>query len=54
MKVNKKLCMKCGGCVSVCPVNCLELQEGGIVFGKECTKCGSCKKFCPVGAISDG
>ena len=52
MKVDAKKCMRCGGCVAVCPVNCIELRDV-IVFGPECTKCGICKRFCPMGAIEN-
>jgi NAD-dependent dihydropyrimidine dehydrogenase PreA subunit len=45
-------CLQCGGCVSVCPVACLELKESGIVCEqKKCVKCRNCVNFCPAGAI---
>ncbi len=49
--VNNEKCMRCGGCVGVCPVNALELTEFGLKCDKNCTLCGICAKFCPVGAI---
>ncbi|RLJ01525.1 MAG: ferredoxin [Candidatus Aenigmatarchaeota archaeon] len=52
MFVNKEKCLRCGGCVSVCPKNALELTEQGIIRDeKKCINCGICEKFCPVGAI---
>jgi len=52
MKVDRELCMRCGGCVGVCPVNCIELLDV-LEIGNECINCGNCKKFCPVGALHD-
>jgi len=52
MKVNKKRCLYCGGCVGICPAQALELKEIVLtVDEKKCTKCMLCVKFCPVGAI---
>jgi len=44
-------CLRCGGCVSVCPADALTLKESGIICSEGCTNCGICVKFCPVGAI---
>ena len=52
MKIDKSKCMRCGGCVGVCPQNALELLEEGIVRNDRCTECGICQLFCPMGAIS--
>ena len=50
-KIDNNKCIKCGGCVSVCPVGALELKEE-IVWDKGlCTLCKSCEKSCPVNAI---
>lgn len=44
--------MICGGCVSVCPVQALELRENVLyVDTKKCIDCGNCEKVCPAGAI---
>lgn len=51
-KVNENVCMRCGGCTSVCPVQALELQETLLVVDEDkCIECGNCQKVCPVGAI---
>lgn len=50
--VNKKKCISCGGCVSVCPVMALKLKDRypNCDFSK-CVNCGACVRFCPVGAL---
>ena len=51
-KIDRERCLRCGACVSVCPVDVLELTEQGIFWMKErCTFCGICAKMCPVGSI---
>lgn len=51
-KINKDVCMRCGGCTSVCPVQALELRGNGLrIDAKKCVECGNCEKICPVGAI---
>lgn len=50
--LNKERCLRCGGCISVCPKEALELTEQGIIRDEEkCISCGICERFCPVGAI---
>ena len=49
--INNKKCMKCGGCVSVCPVAALDLKECIVHDEELCTLCGICEKACPVEAI---
>ena len=49
--VDRKLCVSCGGCVAVCPVAALELNDRYPVCSNACTNCGICVKFCPVGAL---
>jgi ferredoxin len=51
--INRDKCVRCAGCVAVCPVMALEFREKqGIANDAEkCTLCRICSKFCPVGAI---
>lgn len=54
IEIDHKKCMHCAGCVSVCPVMALELEEGRIEYDEEkCIGCGACIKVCPVGAIKE-
>ena len=51
-KWNKNKCLRCGGCVGVCPMLALELTENGIEHSKDlCINCRICEEFCPVKAI---
>jgi ferredoxin len=52
-KISRNCCLKCGACVSVCPVLAIELKESeGIINDRsKCTLCTKCSKVCPVGAI---
>jgi ferredoxin len=50
-----QLCVYCGACVGVCPLNCIYLDETRITFDERiCTRCEICVKACPVGAIEIG
>ena len=52
MKVDQNKCLRCGGCVSVCPKNANELTEEGLTIDSAlCVKCGLCIRACPVLAI---
>ncbi len=51
-EITKERCLRCGACVSVCPVLALELRESGILNDSgKCTLCPICERVCPVGAI---
>jgi ferredoxin len=53
VKIDKKLCGECGGCVAVCPQGALELFTSGLSVKPDlCTLCENCTIFCPVGALS--
>ena len=52
IKNDDQKCCYCGGCVGVCPKNCIELKEIRIEIDHEkCIECQSCVKICPVGAM---
>jgi ferredoxin len=52
IKPDKGICLRCSGCVGVCPVSALTLREHGIECNEDCIKCGICVNFCPVQALS--
>ena len=49
--IESRKCIRCGGCVSVCPFGALELKEQILHDGSLCTNCGICQNVCPVKAI---
>lgn len=51
VEVDASKCFMCAGCVSVCPVMALTLEEVKIVCDEKCTNCGICVKACPAGAL---
>jgi len=52
IKIDRQKCCYCGACVSVCPVNCLELKETRIRIDNDaCINCMACVRMCPVAAI---
>ncbi len=53
--IDKDLCIGCGACVGVCPVEALSLDDEGksTVDADLCIDCHSCIGTCPVEAISE-
>ena len=44
-------CIKCGGCISACPMEAITMQNGKVVIDpSKCISCGTCAAVCPVGA----
>ena len=51
--IDEKLCLRCSGCVGVCPQAALTLREHGLRCDHEkCVRCSICIEFCPVRALS--
>jgi len=51
-KNNPNKCLYCGGCVGVCPVQAITLNDTKIVIDKnKCINCGACVKICSVSAM---
>ena len=52
-KVDRKKCLACGGCISVCPQDALSMNGSkALVEEEKCISCAICIRTCPVGAIS--
>ncbi len=52
--VNEELCIGCGECVDVCPVEVFELQDDKAVPVNvdECLGCESCVEVCEQDAVN--
>lgn len=51
MILEEELCGYCGACVSVCPLNLLQLSEFKIHKKDGCSFCQKCVMVCPLGAV---
>ena len=51
--VDKKKCIGCGTCVSICPVEAISFDKDGkaVINKAKCIHCGACEASCPVNAI---
>lgn len=54
VEVNEELCVGCGACVDVCPVEALAMKKNNKVGcdADKCIDCGQCVNECPEGALS--
>ncbi|MHB8633046.1 MAG: 4Fe-4S binding protein [Thermoplasmatota archaeon] len=53
--VSHSRCIACAGCVGVCPVDAITLNEIVLAIDSSpCISCGLCIQFCPVGALEEG
>lgn len=51
--VDGNKCLKCGGCISVCRFDAMDMPHSNLVIDEGlCTGCGTCVNACPVSALS--
>ncbi|MGB5156129.1 ATP-binding protein [Desulfobacterium sp. N47] len=52
--IDMKICIKCTGCIDICPESALFLGDDAAIKcnDEKCISCGDCADFCPVDAIS--
>ncbi len=52
LRIDIKICLACGGCISVCPQDALTMigLKAHLDIDK-CINCRICIKTCPIGAI---
>ncbi len=54
IKINLKICLACGGCISICPQDALSMiSSKAYLEDEKCINCGICIKTCPIGAIKE-
>ena len=54
-RVDTEKCVRCGACVSDCPMGIIHMEEGQVprvTREEKCLKCQHCLAVCPVGAVS--
>jgi ferredoxin len=52
-KIDKSVCISCGQCEAICPVQAPSLKgEAYEIDPAKCVSCGACAENCPVQAIS--
>lgn len=51
--VDQGLCVACGCCVKVCPMQAIEIIRGVMaqVSQEKCVGCGKCARECPASVI---
>ncbi len=50
--VDPGVCDLCGGCISICPPDCIAMNDHAlVVLGSTCIRCGFCISVCPVSAL---
>ncbi len=52
IKTDNQKCIRCGLCVSLCPMENIEIKDGKIVYKDKCTMCYRCFANCPQQAIT--
>jgi Pyruvate/2-oxoacid:ferredoxin oxidoreductase delta subunit len=50
-KVDNEKCIRCGTCVSVCPMNNIEIVDDKVTYNHNCECCLACIHWCPRNAI---
>jgi ferredoxin len=50
-KVDNDKCVRCGTCVSVCPMNNIEIIDDKVTYNHNCEVCSACLHWCPQNAI---
>ena len=52
-RVDRKICLGCGGCISVCPQDAISWNAyRALVNQEKCISCAICIRTCPIGEIS--
>jgi len=54
-QINIDNCIKCGSCISACPVDAIEDKANKIqIDPNECVDCETCQRICPAQCVDGG
>ena len=52
--IRENRCDYCGACITVCPVDCIEVRESSIDIAHEiCIDCDLCIYICPIEVLEN-
>ena len=51
VSVNKDKCTGCAICVSICPMEAIDIKDGKAHVNDTCVECRVCISECPQGAL---
>ena len=53
INIRENMCDYCGACVTVCPVDCIEVRESSIMIDHPvCIDCDLCVIICPIEVLA--
>ena len=53
INIHENMCDYCGACVTVCPVDCIEVRESSIMIDHPvCIDCDLCVIICPIDVLA--
>jgi polyferredoxin len=54
VRIDHEICVKCGACEQVCPLDAAKDRVAGKAWPADCFSCARCLRVCPVDAIDYG
>ena len=55
IEIRQNVCDYCAACVTVCPVDCIEVREYAInIIDEVCIDCDLCVFICPIDVLVSG
>jgi ferredoxin len=54
ISIKENRCDFCGACITVCPVDCIEVREASIKIDEVvCIECDLCVEICPIEVLEN-
>ena len=54
ISIKENRCDFCGACITVCPVDCIEVREASIkIDAVVCIDCNLCVEICPIEVLEN-